>query len=318
LAFLQELFPQATLTISAAKFVKYDDIPIGVATGKLVGKKDKGETEIDVVLMRTRGDNGAMLISYTHAGDDPVLRKANLEILGSARVAGDRISVTFERTKTKGPGVSRELTARLEKVGPALGAVFRFPRALPIQIKDCGQVNAFYKPGDHTITICHEMWTFTDDLFTTKGGMKPARAAEATDDAIMWFFFHEFGHALAGELQLPITGKGEDDADELATLITVDMKEGRRYEAAATTFFQVLAKVDTHPDFADEHSLHAQRMAMIVCNMYGAHPEENKPLLKLVSIDEARAGKCVRDYADRKRAWDKLLAPHFRPAKHAK
>src|SRR5204862_2007434 len=86
----------------------------------------------------------------------------------------------------------------------------------PITFKECGQPNAFYSPKG-TITICHEYYDFRLALF--KGtGMDDAKAKDFTEGALLFSFMHEFGHALHHELNLPITGRGEDAADEIAAI----------------------------------------------------------------------------------------------------
>lgn len=306
---VQYLFPNDKLTITETKIVRNDGVPLGMGSGKLSGKK--GEVEIDFAFMQTTGKEGAMLLSYTRPGDDPILRSANRDVLVSARVAGTKMSVTVSPTKLKGPGVSPALVKRLTMLSTVFDKIVRFPRPLPIYVKDCGKVNAFYS-SDHTISVCHEMADFMFDLFT-KAGTKDAN--KATDDVVTFIFLHEFGHALAGELSLPITGKGEDDADELATLFASVLPDGRAWELAAAMSFELSSKGKTKFNFADEHSLDPQREATIVCNMYAANPKENAPLLKYVGIDDRRAARCVNDYQARKAAWEKILEPHYRDPK---
>ncbi len=47
----------------------------------------------------------------------------------------------------------------------------------------------------------------------------PQRMAEVVMGVTMGVFFHEFAHAMIGELELPATGPEEDTADEFSALV---------------------------------------------------------------------------------------------------
>ena len=281
----------------------------------VVGQVSTDKMPVDMDLLVIPVEKGAvMVISFIQANQDPVLRKANTDILLSARVAGPRLTVTFTPPK-KGTGIPKDFADAMAKMAPALDAMLFLPGPLPINIMSCGKINAFYSNATHSISLCHELWDDFITLFTT-AGLDPAKAERVTRGVYLFTFFHEFGHALVFELGLPITGKGEDAADELATLVLAAIG-AKGHEAAldaALWFDTMVAKGYKNP-FWDEHSFNDQRSVAITCLLYGADQKRYEPLMKSRKIPPARLAKCTRDYGQRFTAWNKLLAPYHRKAK---
>jgi hypothetical protein len=172
----------------------------------------------------------------------------------------------------------------------------------------CGKINAFYAPDDHSITICHELFDYFRGLFH-RAGITGKEREELAVNTVWFSFFHEFGHALVGELNLPIVGKGEDAADEVATLILAPNENGQKVALAAAAAFQKLAGEHEQNAFADEHSLDAQRVVSIVCLLYGADSKYQQ-IAQGLGMTADRLAKCKRDWADRTKAWDKLMEPY--------
>jgi len=132
--------------------------------------------------------------------------------------------------------------------------------------------------------------------------------------------FHEMGHALAGQLQLPILGRAEDAADSFATLALLD--EGSEFSInilvqAARAMFLMDRRDREHgdaPDFYDAHSLDQQRAFQIVCLMVGSEATQFKGLAEWVKLPESRQRSCRDDYDTAKNAWQSVLKPHLRSA----
>lgn len=301
------------LAITAAAKGERAGTSLVAAEGQFISGKTSVQIHLAVFPVAR---HAVMVMSFVGADLDPAVAKANDDILASARVAGPRLSVVANPAGKPGSGASPKFVQFVTLLAPKLDALFRFPRPLPIKIEQCGTVNAFYSPADHSIRVCHELFDFLRQLFTS-AGFDAAQVAETTDNTVIFAFFHEFGHALVGELGLPIVGKGEDAADEVATIFLASNDFGQKVAMAAATWFQVMASRSTHTNFADEHSLDAQRVVSIVCLLYGANPKYAQLATKL-DMTPARLAKCRRDWADRNKAWDKLLAPYFVAAKASK
>jgi len=258
------------------------------------------------------------VMSFVGADQDPALRKANDDLLASVRVAGDRVTIVVTPPKHAGAmAAPAEVVERLGKIAKNIDERFRLPRAFPIKVEDCGQPNAFYSPTEHLIRVCHELFPFLTELFTS-AGVDKAKLPELVNNTVLFAYLHEWGHAFVGELGLPITGRGEDAADELATLVLANAKDkdaGSKIALSAGQWFSIMQTQRKSMNFADEHSLDAQRAVTIACLFYGSDQQRFKPLLALTKIDATRARKCVRDYPPRKNAWNTLLAPHYRTKK---
>ncbi|HEX4419199.1 MAG TPA: DUF4344 domain-containing metallopeptidase [Kofleriaceae bacterium] len=295
------------LAISAAGQGDRAGTKVIAAQGTFVTPKASVQIHLAIFPVQT---HAVMIMSFVGADQDPVIGKANDDILASARIAGPRLSVVYTAPTTKGvTGASPKFVKFVTLLAPKLDALFRFPRPLPIKIEECGTVNAFYSPADHSIRVCHELFDFLDRLFAG-AGFDAQNTAETTQYTVIFAFFHEFGHALVGELGLPIVGKGEDAADEVATIFLAGNEFGQKVAMAAATWFSVMSAHKQHANFADEHSLDQQRVVSIVCLLYGADKKYSQLATKLEMTPD-RLAKCNRDWIDRNKAWDKLLAPYF-------
>jgi len=132
--------------------------------------------------------------------------------------------------------------------------------------------------------------------------------------------FHEMGHALAGQLRLPIIGRAEDAADSFATLALLN--EGSEFsvnvlvQAARGMFLMDRRdrKNGDAPDFYDAHSLDQQRAFQIVCLMVGSDAKQFKELADWVHLPESRQRSCRDDYDSAQTAWQSVLKPHLRSA----
>lgn len=120
----------------------------------------------------------------------------------------------------------REMLERLQ----IIFSPFRLPRTLQVQLAGCdGEPDAFY--GDDVVTICYE---YVDDLWQNMPEKAtPLFGIEPIDTVAGPFFevsMHEFGHALFDMLELPVFGREEDAADQLAAYILLQFgkSEARR------------------------------------------------------------------------------------------
>lgn len=307
-----------TFKVVNAKAEVRDGAQILVAEAKTITDK-KIELDVDLYALPV-GKGAVAIISYTRADSDPIVREASQAILKSARVGGPKMVVEYTKP-TKGNGPPQDFIAAMTKMVAGLDGSLLLPRRLPVKFENCGTVNAFYSSKGF-IRMCHELYDDYVQLFT-KHGPKPEKAVEMARAATLFVFFHEFGHALAGELSLPITGKGEDAADELAALITSKLGDpGHKAAMAAFSWFLIMSENTkksgyqyTFKDFVDEHSLDEQRMASILCLMYGGNQAKNEALGKALGFDARRFAKCKRDYDARYKAWNQLLEPHHRKKK---
>jgi hypothetical protein len=306
---MQKLFGKDKLEIVRAVHIERDGVKLVAAEGKITTAK--GVLALDVLAVPVK-TAAALLISFTAPDQDPLLRQANTNLLLSARVPGPRMSIVFTPpTKPGVKGAPKEFAQALAKLVAMLDSQFRMPRPVPVLLKECGMANAFYSFKDHSITLCHEYFDFRYNLFR-KAGMDEGKSTMHSLGAMVFSFMHEFGHALHHELKLPITGRGEDAADEIAAIWLGRLGgKGRQIAMLAARAHYENAKLPQHKDaYWDEHSLSMQRVAAILCLLYGADKATYKPLLEALKVPPQRMAKCTREYGEKLVAWDKLLAPY--------
>lgn len=143
----------------------------------------------------------------------------------------------------------------------------------------------------------------------------------AVSDAILTMF-HEAGHMLVGELDLPVLGREEDAADAIATIVMLAQEDEDRELAIAYLedaiegwFRRDLAETERlgyERLINDPHSLSGQRGYQIACFMYGSNAAEFEYIGERYALNQDRREMCVLDYEQAERSWLRVLAPHIR------
>ena len=136
----------------------------------------------------------------------------------------------------------------------------------------------------------------------------------------MFITFHEYGHFMAGELKLPVTGPEEDMADEFAAMTWIEVLKKHPEMAplalggAKFWFFLAYRKgaQQSQPPWYDEHAPDARRFGAVLCMLYGAYPEYFGSVIDKLRMPDARRQSCVQQAGRRAEAWKTLLRPHRR------
>jgi len=188
------------------------------------------------------------------------------------------------------------------------------PYDIAIAFKKCDGADAFYDYETHKITLCYDLIDDYFDLFSSSIRNKTG-LDEAVSGAIAFIFFHEIGHALIDAWTLPITGKLEDDADQLSNLILIEeIEDGEQMALDGAVSFKLYADLARRQKkiYWDEHSLDEQRFYDILCMLYGHDPEKYAYLIRDGALPIMRAGLCGEEYSKFKMSWQTLLAPYMR------
>ena len=137
----------------------------------------------------------------------------------------------------------------------------------------------------------------------------------------VFILYHELGHALIDQLGLPVLGREEDAADNLASIMMIPEQADPMMDeliiAAADGWYlgnlwqQEAGNVE--PAWWGEHALDMQRFYSVVCLMYGSDPAGFNDLAESVSLPPDRRTTCPNDYAQARAGWTRLLAPHMNP-----
>ncbi len=200
-----------------------------------------------------------------------------------------------------------------EKIATVLNQTVRVPQTIDIQLVDCGTVNAFYDPNTTRIIMCNELMSYFADMFKPRA-KDDEELGNAILGATIFAFFHETGHGLIHQLDLPATGKEEDAVDQFATMILISGGDDTIGMALAGAYWfqaQQAASTSTDMPFADEHSFDGQRFYNIMCWIYGSDPAKYDSFIDSGNLTAARAPLCEEEYRKMSRSWERLLEPHL-------
>ena len=191
----------------------------------------------------------------------------------------------------------------------------RLPRTLRLRTAGCdGEANAWYDEDNEQVTVCYEY--FAEALSnaparTTAAGVTPQDAVLGPGVEV---FLHEVAHALFHLLRVPILGREEDAADQVADYLILhlddDMK--RRVVASVARMYdrEAKAKAPERDDMADVHGLSAQRLYNLLCLAYGADSKLFGDVLNDGHLPAERAEGCVFEYQQVAYAVHRLIEPY--------
>ncbi len=191
---------------------------------------------------------------------------------------------------------------------------FYVPNKLNILIEPCGDANAYYDTSTHDIVLCDEL---IDDFVSSFQRVydNPIDVRDASTNAFVFIAVHELGHALIHVLDIPITGKEEDVADQLSVYMLINsFEDGAQFVLDSATWFGVASEQYEleEGDFADVHSLDVQRYYTLACWVYGADPVRYGEAVLEGGLPPDRAKTCQDEYQMFSRSWDVLLKESIR------
>jgi len=217
----------------------------------------------------------------------------------------------------------------LEAIAEAVETSIRLSKPLSLVGQPCGEPNALYvREGSdrRSIVICYELVDLiVQQAEKAKGPDRRKKLPEESRallafGAVTFVTLHEMGHALIDILDLPITGREEDVADQIATFLSLhDLKDEEDHELALWTvvggswFFDMLSGQRLHSNLADEHSLDEQRLYNVACWTYGSDPRRYAGLGPWFKGASDRLLRCEAEHAQMHRALTKLIGPALIP-----
>jgi hypothetical protein len=157
--------------------------------------------------------------------------------------------------------------------------------------------------------ICSALPAQADD-FSKKQRAEMRRFAANNS---LFVLYHEVGHLLFHQLELPVLGREEDAADNVATWILLNKRSEQAdrtlADAARGWIYSGVAykSGDSESDYATGHSLDKQRAYQIVCLMVGMDEKAFRAIADEYRIDAARQGACNWDYSTVNRSLRGLL-----------
>jgi hypothetical protein len=192
----------------------------------------------------------------------------------------------------------------------------RLPATLVLKTAGCdGESNAWYEESDHTVTVCYEYLeevTRNAPEMTTAAGVTPQ---DALIGPAIEVFLHEVGHALFNLLQVPILGREEDAADQVADYLMLHLdKDIARQTVAGVAFMYGHEMQSQSPglkQFSDVHGLPAQRFYNLLCMAYGSDSKLFGDVVEKGYLPEARADGCEDEYKQVDYAFTRLIYPYI-------
>ncbi len=197
--------------------------------------------------------------------------------------------------------------------------------------KACGSPNSYYD-GAGRVHLCYSWFHFLetevaveykrapDEPFTsTSLGLMPGfTRAEVLIGGTVSVILHELGHALFQIQDIPLLGKEEDAADQIAALImlqfgpkvaltTIKGTYNAWHHFNADRLRRQKGEIRTYQE-ADEHSIDIQRAFNFLCIAYGKDPATFQELSDKF-LPRARRDHCADEYKQAALAFRKTVLP---------
>ncbi|HMK41621.1 MAG TPA: DUF4344 domain-containing metallopeptidase [Methyloceanibacter sp.] len=251
----------------------------------------------------------ALAVSVFPAG--PALAedfRPNRVIVDYIEPRSDSLQGVYERMKRSG---------MLEELAQFLAPV-RLPTTLRIWAIECYQdaeLMAYYSEQEHAIHFCYE---YVDRLEksrptgVTEEGFVPEQVFLG---AMVGLLLHETGHAFVDLLRVPVFGREEDAADEIAEFIALqfDKDLAETVTKGAGWFWLTDARIMLYLDYyAEVHSTSMERFLNQLCLGYGNDPDRFKELAD--KFLKARAPRCKDEYQQVEKAFVKTILPYIDPS----
>ncbi len=149
-------------------------------------------------------------------------------------------------------------------------------------------------------------------------GRAEFRDPEFIRNNVLHVLYHEFGHALIDQFDLPVLGQEEDAADTFATLKVIELEGEDAVEILRDVIegWLVLhswSERSDQLDFYGEHDLDAQRGFRVACQLYGIHPVRYRKVAEWVDLPKWRQESCGDDVNLARRSWNTVLRPKRLP-----
>ena len=214
----------------------------------------------------------------------------------------ERFSTIMERLK------QRHLLERF--------SLFLAPLKLPITLRlrttQCNEVNAFYDPANSAIILCYEYIADIVDNAPTATTPEGITRAEAIIGQIVGGLLHEAGHAISNLLRLPVLGREEDTADQIAAYVMLQFGRDIARTLIKGKSFGWHQRRQTTSLYWGPHSTALQRRQTFLCLAYGSDPAGFEDFVKKHRwLPAPRAANCAAEYQRVQHAFRLTILPHL-------
>ncbi len=232
-------------------------------------------------------------------------------------VGAGEVAVTFATPK---PGENKlghallDAGGSLEGLAEILAETFELPEDLAVQGVNGFGPGPFYNPKDKSITY---PYLFSALVYNTLGQINPNwsqyRLGQGVGAVNSFIFEHEFAHALIDIYDLPVLGREEDAADDLAVLLLIPAKGGDQFITDSASFWAALSDRQSVPqlsDYADVHSFDLQRAFSMLCLLAGSSPENFQTVQAMGVLPNSRLASCRSEFQQKAQSYEDVLEPH--------
>jgi hypothetical protein len=242
---------------------------------------------------------------------------AQAQTTAAPELKNPRISIDYvEPRRARYQGLYERLKKRqvLEQLAQFLSPL-KLPLTLRIKFEECEMINADYSPLNLRVRICYDLIDFMERHAPPENA--PINGLITRKDAIVGtvvsVILHEVGHALFDLLDVPVLGKEEDAADQIAGFIMLQFgKDIARTTINGAAFDWVtFASASPKPHFDDVHSTPQQRVYTFVCLGYGGDPDTFRDYVEKGLLPRERAANCKNEYEQAKRAFTTTILPYI-------
>lgn len=151
-----------------------------------------------------------------------------------------------------------------------------------------------------------EAWQEPDDSGATAEDIE-AKALFFVGN-IAWLTFHEFGHGMIFEYQLPVLGKEEDAVDSFATINMIAEEDDPALERMIVSVVDAWFEAGLYANLTyGLHSIDEQRGYAVICLLVGDDPDGYKWVADDAGMPPERQANCQYDFKKAESTWDSLL-----------
>lgn len=223
-------------------------------------------------------------------------------------------------------------------------APLRLPYTLRIYTSECGSEDAspYYDQDAHAINMCYEFLRWAENRSEVLSQLQkdrpdflpiPVSRGELLTGLFVGVIMHETGHAVFDLLEVPVFGREEDAADQVAVFIALQFDKdvartiikGLVYtmlgidnpptKAPEPSILNTPANCSSDPfcAYSDTHGTPAQRLFNTLCLAYGADNTAFGDFVEKGWLPRERAEQCGSEYQQLKMAFAKTIYPFIDP-----
>ncbi len=192
-----------------------------------------------------------------------------------------------------------------------------FTKMLPMIAVECGEPSAFFDRTKGTIFVCYELGKEVLERIARDAGSGASAQPQFAAGAFFFLFAHELGHAAINLHRLPVQGREEDAADQIATLLLTDIADKNReaapsWASGAHWLFSNRRLFYAAGHFPAELPPDPQRQLDLACWIHGSDPARYAALAQDAKLPVARVRGCPGEFQKIANEARQMLSAHLK------